>query len=143
MRGFPVSPTIAILGIAFKGRPPTDDLRGTMARPIVSALQRQYPGAICRGFDAVVAPEDIRGFGLEPCGTLEQVLDGAHLAVIANNHAVFAGMPIETLAQRMARPGLIYDFWNHFDARDLRMPPSVGYMALGSHGHGRLPDGMK
>jgi nucleotide sugar dehydrogenase len=139
MRGFPDKPVIAILGIAFKGRPATDDLRGTMARPIVAALRRRF-NASWRGFDAVVGSAAISEFGLDPFPSLENVLDGAHLAIITNNHPVFTGMPIETLARRMAQPALIYDFWNHFDARDLRMPPHVGYMALGSHGCARLPD---
>jgi hypothetical protein len=34
----------------------------------------------------------------------------------------------------MARPGLIYDFWNFFNAPDLHLPEGVRYMALGSHG---------
>jgi UDPglucose 6-dehydrogenase/UDP-N-acetyl-D-mannosaminuronic acid dehydrogenase len=49
-------------------------------------------------------------------------------------------MPIETLSAAMAKPALIYDFWNNFDALDVRLAPGVGYMALGSHGCARLPD---
>ena len=48
-------------------------------------------------------------------------------------------MPVERLADRLARPGLVYDFWNNFDARELRLPEGTGYMALGAHGVARLP----
>ena len=68
---------------------------------------------------------------------------GAHLVLILNNHPAFAGMAIESLADSLARPGLIYDFWNHFEARDLRLPDSTGYMALGAHGVARLPTGLE
>ena len=37
---------------------------------------------------------------------------------------------------RLARPALIYDLWNHFAARDLRLPRGVAYIALGD---GQLP----
>lgn len=138
--GFPTQPIIALLGLAFKGRPATDDLRGTMARPILNELRAQYPSARLRGYDAVVDAEAIRSFGLDPAASLEDAFAGTHIAVIANNHSVFSDMPIEAIARAMAEPAIIYDFWNNFDARELSLPAAVGYMALGSHGCARLPN---
>lgn len=135
----PSAPVVALLGIAFKGRPATDDLRGTMARPVLDALQRRYPRARWRGYDAVVSADGIRAFGLEPHETIGAALEGAHLALILNNHPVFGAMSLEDLAGTMARPALVYDFWNHFRAGDLRLPEGVGYMALGSHRKALLP----
>jgi UDP-N-acetyl-D-mannosaminuronic acid dehydrogenase len=105
-----------------------------MARPILAALRESFPQARFRGFDAVV-PGDIvaREFGLEPAATFEEAFGGANLVVLANNHPCFAGMPIERLAERMAAPGLIYDYWNNFDGPELKLPDGVRYMALGSH----------
>lgn len=131
---FPPEPTISLLGIAFKGRPPTNDLRGTTARPILDALRAEFPAARFRGWDAVVAPADIEAFGLAPAASLEAAIEGADLVVIANNHPLFAAMPIETLAETMARPGLIYDFWNNFDLATIDLPDGVHYMALGGAG---------
>jgi UDP-N-acetyl-D-mannosaminuronic acid dehydrogenase len=138
--GLPAAPTVALLGIAFKGRPATDDLRGTMARPILAALKEAFPGGIFRGWDAVVPAGEIASFGLAPQPSLADSLAGTHLAVIANNHPVFAAMPLAEHAQRMARPALIYDFWNNFVAEELSLPAGVGYMALGSHGLAKLPE---
>jgi nucleotide sugar dehydrogenase len=137
--GVPGAPVVTLLGIAFKGQPPTDDLRGTMARPVLVALKKKYPNARFCGYDAVVSQEGIRQFGVEPRESLAAALEGAHLALILNNHPVFSSMPVIELAARMARPALIYDFWNCFSAADLALPQGVGYMALGSHGHARLP----
>ncbi len=137
--GAPAAPIISLLGIAFKGQPITDDLRGTMARPVMDALKAKFPKGCFRGYDSVVAAGDITEFGLAPCGSLADALRGAHLAVILNNHPTFASMPIDELAPTMARPALIYDFWNFFNAPDLHLPPGVGYMALGSHGRAVLP----
>ncbi|MBV8650838.1 MAG: nucleotide sugar dehydrogenase, partial [Alphaproteobacteria bacterium] len=135
----PGAPVVALLGIAFKGRPATDDLRGTMARPILAALKEAFPAGVFRGWDAVVPAGEIARFGLAPQQSLEESLTGAHLAVIANNHPVFAAMPLAALAQRMARPALIYDFWNNFVAEELGLPAGINYMALGSHGLASLP----
>ena len=70
MPGFPARPVVAVLGLAFKGRPATDDLRGTMARPILASLRRRFQAAEWRGYDAVVAPDAFAEFGLKPCATL-------------------------------------------------------------------------
>jgi UDP-N-acetyl-D-mannosaminuronic acid dehydrogenase len=130
----PDQPVITLAGLAFKGRPATDDLRGTMARPILAALRAAFPRAEYRAFDAVVDDETIgREFQLEPMASLEQAFDGANLVVLANNHPCFAGMPVEQLAERMAAPGLIYDYWNNFDGPELKLPDGIRYMALGSH----------
>ncbi|MEO7083891.1 MAG: nucleotide sugar dehydrogenase [Gemmatimonadaceae bacterium] len=131
------STTIALLGIAFKGEPETDDVRGTMAIPILRELREHFPGAHYRGFDVAVKPDDIRSLGLSPCETVEDAMSGANLVVIANNHPFFAGISLSDLATRMSRPGLIYDFWNTFRAADLHLPDRIGFMALGSHGRGK------
>ncbi len=135
--GVPKAPVIALLGIAFKGQPATDDLRGTMARPVYEALKRRFPQGSYRGYDPVVSPKDVQTFGLQPCETIEAALKGAHLAVIMNNHPAFPAMPLAELAAGMARPALVYDFWNCFDARELPLAEGVTYMALGSHGRAK------
>lgn len=136
---FPDRPVIALMGLAFKGRPATDDLRGTMAKPILAALREAFPNAEWRGYDSVVPAAEIEAFGLAPVPTIESAMTGANLVVIANNHLDFAAMPMATLAERLARPALVYDFWNNFVARDLMMPAGTTYMALGSHGCAGLP----
>lgn len=133
LRAWPARPEIAVCGLAFKGRPATDDLRGTMARPIIAALRRRFPSARLRGYDPVVDTAGIRSLGLEPVGDPEAAFTGANLVVIQNNHPVFAGLAMADLAQHLARPGLVYDFWNHFTGQQLDLPPGTGYMALGSH----------
>ncbi len=134
LSGFPQRPVIALMGIAFKGRPATDDLRGTMARPVLQRLRDAFPDAVFRGYDAVVAPAEIKEFGLEPVDTLEAAFAGSSLVAIMNNHPVFSAMPIGHLSTTMAQPGVIYDFWNSFRSSDLHLADEVRYIALGSHG---------
>ncbi len=136
---FPTCPQISLLGLAFKGQPPTDDLRGTMARPVFNSLQKHFPCAHFRGFDPVVRAKEIEAFGLIPCISLEDAMKGANLILILNNHSLFAHMQIENLSELLARPALIYDFWNNFVAQELHLLPGIGYMALGSHNRAVLP----
>jgi len=129
----PARPTIALAGLAFKGRPATDDLRGTTAQPILKALRTAFPGATFRGYDAVVpAAEIAQAFDIEPVESVAAALDGAHLLVIANSHLEFERLALDALAAAMARPGLVFDFWNNFAAAELSMPDGTAYMALGA-----------
>ena len=56
---FPENPNISLMGLAFKGQPATDDLRGTMAKPVLNALKKAFPNANYQGFDAVVNDQEI------------------------------------------------------------------------------------
>jgi nucleotide sugar dehydrogenase len=134
LAGFPAEPVVSLLGIAFKGQPPTDDLRGTTARPILASLKQMFPRARFRCFDPVVGIEAQREFGLEPTTSIEAALDGAHLALILNNHRSFGQMPLESLADGMATPAVVYDLWNNFDPASLILPGGRHYISLGSHG---------
>jgi nucleotide sugar dehydrogenase len=132
--GFAANPTITLLGIAFKGQPATDDLRGTMAKPVLECLREAFHKAKFRGYDAVVNSSEIRNFSLEPMHDLKQAFKDSSLILILNNHPQFSAMDIDDLALGMIKPGLIYDFWNCFKASDLHLPNGITYMALGSHG---------
>lgn len=132
--GFPAKPRISILGLAFKGRPATDDLRGTPTRGIVDALAKAFPGAEMRGWDEVVPAREISGFGLAPASSLAGAFAGAHLVAICNNHPAFEAMPLETLIETMADPGFVYDFWNNFDPRRLTLAGKRAYVPLGGFG---------
>jgi UDP-N-acetyl-D-mannosaminuronic acid dehydrogenase len=127
-------PVIALMGLAFKGEPETDDIRGTMARPIMRALLAALPGAEMRGYDPVVKAPEIQSLGLFPAASMREAVTGAHAALILNNHPAFRAMRIEELATALAEPGLFYDCWNLFSEAELRMPPNRAYFALGSHG---------
>lgn len=124
---------IALLGIAFKGRPATDDIRGTTAKPILESLKSHFPNATFCGYDPVVDPETIQNFGLEPKKTIQEAVSSAHLVMILNNHPAFSQLPLEELSQIMARPGIIYDFWNNYRPDTLVSMDDVQYLTLGSH----------
>lgn len=131
--GFAERPVVSLVGLAFKGVPPTDDLRGTMAVPIHRALQERFPGAVFRGFDAVVGASAIEEhFGFEAVPSLEAAFDGADLVLLLNNHPALQQMDLANLAARMNRPALVYDLWNMHDDAAEAMPEGVTALALGS-----------
>lgn len=133
LKDFPKKPIISLLGIAFKGKPATDDIRGSTAKCILEDLKSVLPDATFLGYDPVVKPNVIQEFGLSPQKEAEEAFRNASLVLILNNHPFFASMAIETWALSMARPGIIYDFWNNFRNENLCLPEGIQYVALGSH----------
>ncbi|MNV32656.1 UDP-N-acetyl-D-glucosamine 6-dehydrogenase [compost metagenome] len=129
-----VRPEITILGMAFKGSPETDDLRGSMAFPLIEAIRKQFPDAALRIFDPVISPGKLAKLslaGVQVANTLEEAFKGTHVAVIQNNHPVFRSMPLHQLAGTMDSPAIVYDFWNLFQGRDDDVR-QFKYIALGA-----------
>lgn len=107
---------VALLGMAFKGVPATDDLRGSMSIKVIQALTRRYPEADIHAFDPVI---DTNRLGQEvteitACEDLQSAVKGASVVIIANNHPALGEHPPATLLAMMAPNGFIYDYWNHF-----------------------------
>lgn len=132
-KGLLETPTIVLAGLAFKGHPETDDLRGTMAIPVFEALKKKFPNGEFRGFDAIVHQKDIEALGLNPYENLEDALIGADLLVIVNNHKVFERITLETIFSSMPDSSIVYDYWNNFPADSQDESGSRCYVTLGNH----------
>lgn len=107
---------IAILGMAFKGIPATDDLRGSMSLKVLDAVQKKRPAAVLRVFDPVIDPDELAHTipGVAVCRCLDEAVSGSSVVLIANNHPDLGRVLPVALAEKMAPNGFIYDYWNHF-----------------------------
>lgn len=101
---------ISLLGLAFKGQPDTDDLRGSTALPMIQRIKEKLPHAEIRGHDYVVRAEEIAKLGVTPVSD-EEAFRGAHAVILMNNNRRYATLDIERLATHMAQPGLVFDAW--------------------------------
>jgi UDP-N-acetyl-D-mannosaminuronic acid dehydrogenase len=132
-RNLPSPLGICILGMAFKGIPATDDLRGSMSIKVLDELKKAHPDAEIRLFDPVIAPEhltatfpDERTFG-----RLGDAVSGASVVVIANNHPDLGRISPRTISEFTAPDGFVFDYWNHFS----HLPTSElgnSYFAVGN-----------
>lgn len=133
-RGLAPDAPISLLGLAFKGVPATDDLRGAMSIKVLDALKAARPKATITLFDPVIPGRELsEHFGLPAVDSVSQALDGAALVVIANNHPDFAVLSPAAMRDRMASGGFVYDYWNHFSKlaqNELR----DSYFAVGNAG---------
>ena len=122
---------IAICGLAFKGRPETDDLRGTPAKLIIKAIRRAFPRSRVFGQDFAVKDQDTATLGIQPA-SIEDAFEGASVVIIANNHTGYSRIDYETLSSGMKTPALIFDCWDCISADTSDFSAGVTYLRFGS-----------
>jgi UDP-N-acetyl-D-mannosaminuronic acid dehydrogenase len=125
---------VLVTGFAFKGRPATEDVRGSAAIPLMARLQAA--GVEVWGHDFVTSDKVIAELGARAC-TLEEGFEGADGAIIMNNHAGYLTAGVPALARRLKRPAFVFDSWSLFEAHQFESVDGVRYAALGSPFEGR------
>lgn len=118
--------TLAVLGWAYKGSPPTDDMRGT---PIAAMMPIfEAAGLQVLGHDPLVADRVIREHGGEPT-TPEDAVARADGVLVITDHPQYRGMDVDRL---LAGTGVrfVFDSWRILDAASITAV-GVGYAALG------------
>lgn len=121
---------ITLFGFAFKGRPETDDLRGSPAYAIVRAIQEAFPDAELSGWDPIVSKEIVASaFGVHGLASSEYVSE-SNLLILMNNHPNLKALDLRLLSGRMNKPALIYDFWHQHSGNGLDL--EAEYRAFGS-----------
>jgi UDP-N-acetyl-D-mannosaminuronic acid dehydrogenase len=97
----PPRPIVAVLGLAFKGNPPTTDRRGSFGMALAARLREELPNAVLRLGEPT--SDDASERDLSGAAT------GADVVVIANDHPDITALGAYELAQRLKPAALIYD----------------------------------
>lgn len=123
---------IVVVGVAFKGRPETSDLRGTLAIPLLTALKEHFPAAEIAAYDPAVPFADIGELGYLAYSNVDDAVADADALIFQTNNPKFEKLNIEELSSRMNEDGVIYDLWNQFDPEIISLSNCVAYFGLGT-----------
>jgi UDP-N-acetyl-D-mannosaminuronic acid dehydrogenase len=125
-RGDTQGAELAVLGWAYKGWPPTDDMRGT---PIATMLPVfSEAGLTVLGHDPMVSDDVIRQYGGEPI-SLDKAFSGSDAVLVINDHPDYRGIELTSvLGDR--RPTVIYDSWRILDEREVTAA-GIRYAGIG------------
>ncbi|WP_034215440.1 nucleotide sugar dehydrogenase [Actinoplanes subtropicus] len=126
LRGATRGARLAVLGWAYKGWPPTDDMRGTpiaAMMPIFSAA-----GITVTGHDPMVHDDVIRQYGGEPI-SLDKAFTDSDAILVINDHPDYRAIEV-TEVLGAGRPALIYDSWRVLDGPAIAAA-GIRYAALG------------
>jgi UDP-N-acetyl-D-mannosaminuronic acid dehydrogenase len=115
-RDLPHPLRICIAGMAFKGIPATDDLRGSMSIKVLDQLKKAHPDAEIRLYDPVISPEQLAATFPDECvfARLGEAVSGASVVIIANNHPALGRISPHVIAEFIVADGFLFDYWNHF-----------------------------
>jgi UDP-N-acetyl-D-mannosaminuronic acid dehydrogenase len=103
------STKVAILGLAFKGNPPSTDTRGSLTPALSDEIKQIVPNAQIYGFEPAGEVGDFQDY-LTECLEINSILKDAELIVIANNSDSFKD--IHSKIKESANPNaVVIDFW--------------------------------
>ncbi|MFA5062253.1 MAG: nucleotide sugar dehydrogenase [Patescibacteria group bacterium] len=120
---------IFISGLAFKGRPETDDLRGSPTVDFLNCIKEAGAQNIF-GHDFVVKREAIAGLGITPC-TLEEGLRGADCVLFMNNHEGYDSFDYERFLPYLNPNAFFFDGW-HLFSPEIVKSYNIAYEGLGA-----------
>lgn len=116
-----------VCGIAYKGTPPTDDLRGAQSIEVIGNLKSA--GLRVYGHDPLVAPARISAAGAEPIDAPTSV-NGIQAFVFLTDHPVYATLEPAAVLARLSRPAVVFDAWRLFPTAFLGYD-GVAYQSIG------------
>ena len=103
-----------ILGISFKGSPPTSDTRDSYAIKIFKFLSENNINV--SAYDPMVFDEDFKKIGIKRENSLEDAFKNKDLIIIQNNNYIFKRMNIKKLIKKCSKNVTIIDLWSlHLD----------------------------
>jgi UDP-N-acetyl-D-mannosaminuronic acid dehydrogenase len=126
-RGRAEGARLAVLGWAYKGWPPTDDMRGAPVLPMLPLFRAA--GLELRGHDYLVGADVLKGLGAAAM-SVEEACDGADAVLITMNHPEYAKLDLPRLLATLRRPAVVYDAWRILDEDTVRHA-GVGYAGIG------------
>jgi UDP-N-acetyl-D-mannosaminuronic acid dehydrogenase len=123
----PAQAKVLVCGLAFKGRPETDDLRHSPSLDLGSMLKSQVGGLY--GHDPVARADDISAAGFTPVGLPEGFRD-MDVVMFMNNHPSFQTVDSFQMVRSMAERAIVFDGWSILNESDVVHAAPCVYMGL-------------
>ncbi|TSC63109.1 MAG: UDP-N-acetyl-D-mannosaminuronic acid dehydrogenase [Parcubacteria group bacterium Gr01-1014_48] len=120
---------IFILGFAFKGNPPTSDLRGSTTVALAKYLvERGY--ANIHGYDPVVSKEEIEQLGVKVVRKVEDGFQNADAVLVMNNHPALEELSVRSLMTKAHIGAALFDTWALYNKEEVLKTKGISYRRL-------------
>lgn len=122
-------PKIFILGFAFKGNPPTSDLRGSTTVTLAKYLmERGYTNIY--GFDPIVPKEEIERLGVKIVKKVEDGFQNADVVLVMNNHPTLKELPVRVFMGKAHIGAALFDTWALYTKEEVLKTKGIFYKRL-------------
>ena len=108
---------ILICGLAFKGVPKTDDIRGSMAKPIINYTKKIFKKSKIYSFDNLISLNDCKKINarMQVFRNYQNIKNKYDLILILNNNPLWKKIGYKQFQKLLkGKQNFIYDFWNSF-----------------------------
>lgn len=123
--------SVAMLGLAFKGRPETNDTRGATAQLVYRELKegknRSREIAEYRCFDPVV--KEFNGHSV--AGSIADAVRGSNIVLFLTDHPALRSVDASWLFEQSGRPLLVVDSWHNLSGVPRKLPDGVELVRIG------------
>jgi UDP-N-acetyl-D-mannosaminuronic acid dehydrogenase len=123
---------ICIFGLAFKGDPPVADMRGSTSIDLIKHIRNKLSNSIISGYDDLVDKKYFKKLKISKKLSLKNSFSGFDIIIIHNNRKSYSKINLNHYSRFMNKNGVIYDFWNNFNKKKLKLSNYVEYLALGN-----------
>ena len=117
------------LGVAFKGKPQTSDLRGSTALKILQKLQEAKFTNI-HAYDPAVFEKELIQRNIKYVATPEAGFRDADAVLVMNNNPIFENLKIRNLLKLSKNPTLLFDGWSMFNTEEISKINGVTHKRL-------------
>jgi UDP-N-acetyl-D-mannosaminuronic acid dehydrogenase len=128
-RGSSEGARLAVLGWAYKGWPPTDDMRGTPIATMMPIFSEA--GLVVTGHDPMVTPEVIRQYGGDPI-SVDKAFSDSDAVLVINDHPDYRAIQVSSVLST-GKPAVVFDSWRILDEAAIRAAgvryAGIGYLA--------------
>lgn len=122
-------PVISVFGLAFKGQPETDDVRGSLATNIVREVRDSLRPSEVLGVDLKVSDEDATRVGVDRLVTADEAFEVSDVIIVQNNHEQLRHDLVRLVSVSRSRPLIVMDFWGTFC--DVKTARNVTLLSFG------------
>jgi UDP-N-acetyl-D-mannosaminuronic acid dehydrogenase len=123
---------ISVLGMAFKGIPETNDMRGTPAIALIDSLLDYCPNSEIYCWDPLITVDEMKSLGYKSALDLQECIDSSSVIILVNNHPDLSALDLKSISASAKKPMLIYDFWGRSD-HNLTLEGLGQYFSWGNH----------
>ena len=124
-------PQVSLLGMAFKGQPRTDDLRGSSSIQIIEFLKNEISNCQIKVWDPLVQHSDLADQKVDQCLNIAETVMDADLVILATNHQELNEIDVIELSTKLNSNAVIYDFLDRFEIAN-PLPNEVTYLGWGN-----------
>ena len=125
--------SITIAGFAFKGKPETDDLRGSISIEILNAFKTKLPDSKLKIFDPIVDIKVMKEYCINCYSDFDKSIKKTDVLIICNNHEFFSSNNLQSMLKDNNKIKMVYDFWSNFDHLNESQKSELNYVTYGTH----------